>query len=203
MRQYGFILPLTAILVPYMIFEAFNIGLFKNLFFDLPTGHFYIVSIVSILASFISIAIGIAGRRIRNIKISFLSLSFLSLAVMFSIHGLSTPDFILGMTHLPGISAQISMLLATFWLWLSSMPSDYVIIEYFAKWQRLLLPVWAFFLVLLSSIGMANPHILDNIFLKEELLNIIFTIAVLLYYDLPLLSVIQVLSISIANSYCL
>ncbi|MDP4103482.1 MAG: HD-GYP domain-containing protein [Bacillota bacterium] len=180
MRYHGFILLLTAILIPYMIFEAFNTGLFRNLFFDLPIGHFYIVSIVSILASFIAIVIGVVGRRIRNIKISFLSLSFLSLAFMFSIHGLSTPDFILGMTHLPGISAQISMFLASFWLWLSSMPSDYVIIEYFAKRQRLLLPVWIFFLVLVSSIGMANPHILDNIFLNEKLLSIIFSIIVLL-----------------------
>ena len=61
---------------------------------------------------------------------------------MFSIHGLSTPNFIHGFTHLPGISAQLSMLVATFWLWLSSMPSDHAIVEFFSKRQRLLLPIW-------------------------------------------------------------
>ena len=96
-------------------------------------GHFYIVSLVSILAAIISVAVGIAGRRIRNIQVSFLALSFLSLGLMFSIHGLSTPNFIHGFTHLPGISSQLSMLLATVWLCLSSMPSDHPIVEFFEE----------------------------------------------------------------------
>ena len=96
MRHFSFLWPLTAVSVPYIIFEAFNMGLFKDLFFIIPKGHFYIVSFVSILASIIAVAVGIAGRRIRNIKVSFLALSFLSLGLMFSIHGLSTPNFIHG-----------------------------------------------------------------------------------------------------------
>jgi hypothetical protein len=116
LRHYNFLWPLTAMLVPYLVFEIFHSGLIKDVFFILPRGHFYIVSLVSILASMISIAIGIAGRRIRNIKISFLSLAFLSIGLMFSVHGLTTPNFIMGMTHLPGMSAQLSMLLGTFWI---------------------------------------------------------------------------------------
>jgi hypothetical protein len=142
MRRYKFLWPVNAVLVPYMIFEAFNLGLFKDVLINIPIGHFYIVSLVSFLASLISIAVGVAGRRIRNIKISFLALSFVSLGLMFSVHGLATPNFLHGFSHLPGISAQLSMLLATFWIWLSSMASDHSIVQFFSRFQRLLLPIW-------------------------------------------------------------
>jgi putative nucleotidyltransferase with HDIG domain len=180
MKQYSFLGPLTAVSFPYLIFEAFHLGLFRDSLFKLPSGHFYIVSLVSILASIIAIAVGISGRRIRNIKISFLSLSFLSLGLMFSIHGLSTPHFILGQTHLPGIAAQLSMILATFWIWLSSLPSDNPIVEFFAKKQRFLLPIWTVALCAVCIIGMMNPSIVHFIPLNAKPLNIILTLVTLL-----------------------
>lgn len=66
MKQYRFLGPLTAVVFPYLIFEAFHLGLFRDSLFKLPSGHFYIVSLVSILASIIAIVVGISGRRIRN-----------------------------------------------------------------------------------------------------------------------------------------
>jgi putative nucleotidyltransferase with HDIG domain len=180
MKRYRFLQPLTAIFVPYMIFEAFNVGLFKDVLINIPIGHFYIVSLVSILASLISFAVGIAGRRIRNIKISFLALSFVSLGLMFSVHGLSTPNFLHGFTHLPGISAQLSMLLATFWIWLSSLSSDHSIVQFFSRFQRLLLPIWTVALSIFCIIGMINPHIVDIVPLNAEPLNFILTVVILL-----------------------
>jgi hypothetical protein len=180
MRHYKFLLPLTAVLVPYLIFEALNLGLFKDVLINIPIGHFYIVSLVSFLASLISFAVGIAGRRIRNIKISFLSLSFVSLGLMFSVHGLSTPNFLHGFTHLPGISAQVSMLLATFWIWLSSLASDHPIVQYFSKFHRFLLPIWTLVLSIFCLIGLINPNIVDIIPLNAEPLNIIVTTVILL-----------------------
>jgi hypothetical protein len=177
MRNYSYLWPLTAVLVPYVIFEALNMGVLKDLFFNMPKGHFYIVSLVSILASVISIAVGISGRRIRNIKISFLSLSLFSLGLMFSVHGLSTPNYIHGFTHLPGISAQLSMLLATFWIWLSSLPSDHAIVEFFSRRQRSLLPIWTVTLGIFCVIGMMYPHMVDIVPLDAEPLNFIITIA--------------------------
>jgi putative nucleotidyltransferase with HDIG domain len=180
MRPCSFLRPLATMLIPYVIFECFNLGIFKDYFFNVPVGHFYVVSLVSILASIISIIIGIAGRRIRNIKISFLALSFLSLGLMFSTHGLSTPNFIFGHTHLPAIAAQLSMLLATLWIWLSSLPSDNVLIEFFAKHQRFLLPGWTISLSIFCIIGMLNPNIVDIIPLNVKPLNIVLTIVILL-----------------------
>jgi putative nucleotidyltransferase with HDIG domain len=175
MNYYSFLKPLIAVLFPYILFEVFHLGLFQDLYFMMPKGHFYIVSIVSILASMIAIAVGVVGNRIRNSKVSFLSLSFLSLGLMFSVHGLSTPHFILGDTQLPGIASQLSMLLATFWMWLSSLPSDNSIVHFLGKRQRKLLPIWAAALLIFGVIGMMNPHIVHFIPENALPLEIILT----------------------------
>jgi putative nucleotidyltransferase with HDIG domain len=178
LNQNNFLWPLTAILIPYFIFEILHSGLVKDIFFILPRGHFYIVSLVSILASIISIAIGIAGRRIRNIKISFLSLSFLSIGLMFSVHGLSTPNFMIGMTHLPGIAAQLSMLLGTIWLWFSSLSSDNLLVDFFAKRQKFLLPAWTVALIAFGVITLLDPSLMDHVTLNIEPINIILTLII-------------------------
>ncbi|WP_223594543.1 HD-GYP domain-containing protein [Neobacillus bataviensis] len=180
MKSYSFLWPLIAASFPYILFEAFHQGILKDEFFRVPRGHFYIVSFVSLMASIISIAVGIAGVRIRNIKVSFLSLSFFSLGVMFSIHGLATPDFFLDAYHLPAIAAQLSVLLATVWIWLSSLPSDNPLVTFLAKRQRWLLPLWTPVLVVFSIIGFLNPHLTHAIPLHVMPLNMILTIVILL-----------------------
>jgi putative nucleotidyltransferase with HDIG domain len=179
MRSISFLGPLIAILVPYFMFETFHLDLLNDFLLDIPMGHFYIVSLVSFLASIIAAAVGITGRRIRNIQVSFLSLSFLSLGLMFSIHGLSTPNFIHGFTHLPGISAQLSMLLATIWIWLSSMPSDHPLVGFLAKRHRFLLPTWTIALTVFGAVGMIYPNIVDIIPLNVNPLNGVITILIL------------------------
>lgn len=180
MKRQKFVYPLLAVLGPYIIFEALNLGFFQDVYLFKPLGHFYIVSLASFLASIITVAIGIAGSRLRNIKVSFLSLSFLSLGVIFSLHGLSTPNFIHGYTSLPGISAQLSMVLATFWLWMSSLPSDHKLVEFFAKRQKQLLPIWLLVLCIFSVAVMVNPNLVHFIPLNIAPLNTIVTFIILL-----------------------
>ncbi|MGG3467622.1 HD-GYP domain-containing protein [Neobacillus pocheonensis] len=180
MKSYRLLWPLIAVSFPYLLFEVLNQGILKDELFRLPRGHFYIVSLVSLLSSIIAIAVGIAGVRIRNIKVSFLSLSFFSLGIMFSIHGLATPDIFLHDYHLPAIAAQLSMLLATIWVWLSSLPSDNPIVDFLAKRQRWLLPVWTIGLVIFAIIGIINPHLTHVIPLQVMPLNVILTIVILL-----------------------
>ncbi|KGE20185.1 hypothetical protein [Paenibacillus wynnii] len=135
--------PIVAVLLPIICFVMLRRQPSWDNSFVAPRGHFYIVSFVALLAVVIAFTVGTAGRRVRNIKVSFLALSFISLAEMFMIHGLSTPDFLLHANHLPGISAPLSVLMATFWLWLSSLPSDYRLIGYLSRHEKYLLPVWA------------------------------------------------------------
>lgn len=129
----------------------------------LPKEHFYIVSAVALLATIVAFTIGISGSRLRNIKVSFLALSFISLAEIFAVHGLSTPGFLLPRSRLPGIAAQMSVLLSVWWLWMSSLSSDHRLVLWFARWQRFLMPVWALFLAVCAAVVMHSPPIAELI----------------------------------------
>jgi putative nucleotidyltransferase with HDIG domain len=169
--------PFIAIILPYLFFEILRQELIFDPVFNMPSGHFYIVSAVAILAFFISISIGMVANKLRNIKITFLSLSFISLAQMFSVHGLSTPHFLLEPTHLPGVAAQLSMVLATVWLWLSSLPTDHKLIVVFSKNMKFLLPLWILVLSVFAVISMLHPQVVDFIPLTVKPLNWLLMLA--------------------------
>ncbi|MCR2804195.1 HD-GYP domain-containing protein [Paenibacillus soyae] len=107
-----------------------------------PEGHFYIVSLVSAIALGVAAAVGIVATQARNIKVSFLSLSYVSLAAMFILHGISTPGFLTDHSAISGNVAQLSVLLSAFWLWLCSVSGDRRLVRWLAGRQKLLLPVW-------------------------------------------------------------
>ncbi|GGG66170.1 HD-GYP domain-containing protein [Paenibacillus radicis (ex Gao et al. 2016)] len=133
-----------------------------------PHGHFYIVSIVSLIALVVAVAIGISAIRIRNLKISFLSLAYVSLAALFTLHGMSTPGFLSHHSNISGSAAQISILLAVLWLWLSSMSSDRLVIRWLSRWQRWLVPVWSAALVALCLLLWNVPQVTEWLHLKEN-----------------------------------
>lgn len=168
MRVRDLIGPILAILIPYLLFESLRLGFLHDGIYIMPQGHFYIVSSVAILATAIAIAVGIAGSRLRNIQISFLSLSFISLAELFAIYGLSTPNFIMHASHSTEISASLSILLASFWLWLSSVPSDHKVVVYLSRWHTVLVPGWTILLFILGMAGIVFPTIADFIPLYEN-----------------------------------
>ena len=105
MRLRGLIGPLLAMLISILLFEYIRseVGHSMDVNLRMPKGHFYIVTSVSILATILAIAVGIVGSRLRNIQVSFLSLAFISMAEMFTIHGLSTPGFIMNNTPVPSL----------------------------------------------------------------------------------------------------
>ena len=141
----------------------------------LPRGHFYIVSAVALLSTLLAIAVGIAGKRLRNIKITFLSLSFVSLAQLYFLHGLATPHFLLPETHVSGVASELSMLLASLWLWLSSLPTDHKLVEKISRRQSFLLPIWILVLSVFGIGAMIFPHLMNFIPLNVKPLNWIVT----------------------------
>ncbi|SFB13579.1 MULTISPECIES: HD-GYP domain-containing protein [unclassified Bacillus (in: firmicutes)] len=179
MKKSHFIPHFLIIAFPYLIFECFRLGIFQDKSIGTPIEHFYVVSIVALFAMGIAIAVGIAGYRVRNIKIGFLSLSFISLAEMFSVHGLSTPEFLLNTNHLMGAAAQLSMLLATIWLWLSSLPTDHKFISVLSKFQRSLIPIWTLMLAVFSGTGWFFPHLVHFIPLTVQPINYFITFILL------------------------
>jgi putative nucleotidyltransferase with HDIG domain len=131
--------------VPLIIFCMLNAHSSWDYQLNSPNFHFYVVSTVSGAAFALAVAIGVAAIRLRNLKISFLSLSFVSLAALFIVHGLSTPMDSMHMYHsssVPSKAAQLSILLAVLWLWMSSMSSDRRMISWLSAHQRWLLPIW-------------------------------------------------------------
>ncbi|WP_419871142.1 HD-GYP domain-containing protein [Candidatus Pristimantibacillus sp. PTI5] len=132
-----------------------------------PYEHFYIVSLVSLFSLALAIAVGFVAIQLRNIKISFLSLSYVSLTAMFVFHGLSTPGFMMHHSDIAGSAAQLSVLLAVVWLWLSALSVDLPLIKWFSEWQRLLLPVWTLLLFGFCAVLWFNPDAILYFQLKE------------------------------------
>ncbi|CAG7653302.1 HD-GYP domain-containing protein [Paenibacillus allorhizosphaerae] len=180
MRYHGLIGPLAAMIMPYLLFEYVRGNSTLDVKLDVPTGHFYIVSSVAILAAVIAVAVGIAGTRLRNIKVLFLSLSFLSLASSFAVHGLSTPNFLLHATHLPGVAAPLSVILATCWLGLSSLPSDHPWVGAISKYEKLLLPVWTSLAMVMGTLAMVYPDLVNFITLNSHPMNWVVSVTVTL-----------------------
>jgi uncharacterized domain HDIG len=109
-----------------------------------PIGHFYIVSAVSMLAMLVSVAVGLAGIKLRNVNITFLSIGFVSLAGLFMLHGLSTPGFIVREGGaLSALSGRLSVVVASAWVFLSALPTDLAVVRWLSRLQRALVPAWS------------------------------------------------------------
>lgn len=165
-----------------MLVPWFGYLLLKTTSFDksiqAPNEHFYFVSLVSVLALVLAVAVGIVGIRLRNIKISFLSLSYVSLAALFVLHGMSTPGFLMNHSGFSASAAQLSIMIAVVWLWLSTLSADRFMINWFAKWQRWLLPAWAAALCVLCVGLWLYPDLLHAAHLKKNPTKWIVTVFV-------------------------
>ena len=87
--------PVAATLLPIAVYEWLRSFQAADISVKSVTGHFYFVSIIAALSMFVAIAVGITGQRLRNIKVAFLSLAYVSLAGLFVLHGISTPGFMM------------------------------------------------------------------------------------------------------------
>lgn len=173
--------PAAALFLPLLVFVAIRTNSQWDMLMQHPKGHFYIVSFVSVLSALIAFTVGISGRRLRNIKLSFLALSFLSMGGIFAVHGLSTPGFLLEPSHMPAVSAQVSVLIASMWLWMSSLPSDNRLLRFLAVYQAGLVPGWFLLLLLTGAVSLAFPHMADSLPLNQNPLKWLAMAATILF----------------------
>lgn len=155
--------PLLATLIPLFVYIYLRLQPALDPSLVIPLHHFSVVSAVALLAGAVAVAVGISGSRLRNIQVIFLSLAFTSQAVVFALHGLSTPGFLLPLTRVPAVAAQLSLFLTAFWLWMSVLPSDNPAVVALGRWQHLLVPAWALLLSLFLVAGMARPELVTLI----------------------------------------
>jgi putative nucleotidyltransferase with HDIG domain len=172
--------PLFGVLLPLALYIFLRLYPALDPVIEIPVEHFYIVSATSIIAILVGIAVGIAGSRQRNLQVAYVALAFISLATLFSVHGLATPGMLMDFTPLVGIAAQLSVLTMAFWLWLSSLPSSNRISNWLSKYLNLLLILWTLMLLVFAVLALENHHIVDPIPIDENPLQWIVAAATVL-----------------------
>ncbi len=165
--------PLVATLLPLGVYVALLYLPQLDVSHMIIHGHFNIVSTVSILAGALAFIIGLAGAKLRNIQVTLVSLAFMSLGIMFGVHGLATPGFILQKNAVVGIAAPLSIILTLFWLYLSSLSSGTPIIRQLAKVHNWLAPVWMSLLIGVSALFLYQPDLASFIPLNKNPLRFI------------------------------
>lgn len=140
-----------------------------------------VIAIVAILAIVISVAIGIVAQKVRNIKLIFVSLAYASLAAMVLLHGLALPELLNENLQNSYIYAQLSLVLSSAWLWLSSLSADHRLVRWLTTKKSFLLPTWCAILVAVGILIWIFPdhHYLN--FMYSEFGKRLITIGILLF----------------------
>src|SRR5688572_16622101 len=89
---------------------------------NIPSHHFFIVSLISLLALALGVLTCYSAYRLNAPSVLLLSLSFLGIAGVFAIHGLTTPGMLHGLNPVIGISARLSVLIGAIFFALSTAP---------------------------------------------------------------------------------
>ncbi|MCL4258537.1 MAG: HD domain-containing protein [Anaerolineales bacterium] len=144
-----------------------------------PAGHFQIVSVTALISLVIAAVVGIVGIRQRNLQVLYVALAFISLAGLFSVHGLATPGFILGPTALVGVAAELAVLTTSFWLLISALPSNHAINRWLGRRPRLLLSGYSLALLAFGVWGLIRPQIVDWLPVHQEPLRYVVTLLTL------------------------
>ena len=155
--------PALAVVLPLLCYAFLLLQPELDRSIPAPVSHFYITSAAALLAAALSIAVGVAGVRVRNVQVVSLSIAFTSLAIIFSLHGLSTPGLILEehQFRLAGVAAQLSLTVLSVWMLISTLPADRRLIPALARRPALLLGLWIGILVAVSVAGMADPALVN------------------------------------------
>jgi HD domain len=73
------------VLAGLLAFPALNVSVV------IPIQHFYVVSAVSLLALLVAVMLSISAAQLQHYKLLLLGVGFMSMAGLFSVHGLATP----------------------------------------------------------------------------------------------------------------
>jgi putative nucleotidyltransferase with HDIG domain len=171
--------PMWSLTISLAVYLLLLLPTFSGISFVLPEEHFYIVSLTSLIAAGISYGMGVSGIRLRNLQVLFVALGFISLTIFFTLHGLSTPGFLLEFNPVVSVSVQMSFLLLSFFLWLSTVPGNNKFISSLGSNNRLLLGGWTLLLIALSVLFFFRNELILWIPLDSAPLNWIVALTTL------------------------
>lgn len=108
--------------LPMLIFLLLDLQLTSDPFWQIPNGHFLIVTLTALITLFVAILMVIAASQLKDARVVFLSLSFLAIAGIFAVHGLTTPGaLVAGPNPWVGFSARLSLFAGAFFFLLSTL----------------------------------------------------------------------------------
>lgn len=93
-----------------------------------PTGHFYVVSVATLLSGAIGTALALSVSSVRSTRTVYLALGFIAVALIFATHGLGTPGFIVPRGEYPYaviISAGLSQTVGAVFIAMSVLPTTW------------------------------------------------------------------------------
>ncbi|HUG16818.1 MAG TPA: HD-GYP domain-containing protein [Thermomicrobiales bacterium] len=108
--------------LPMSIFLLLDQQVARDPVWQIPNGHFLIVTLTALLTFFVAGLMVIAASQLRDARVVFLSLSFLAIAGIFAVHGMTTPGALVqGMNPWVGFSARLSLFAGAFFFMLSTL----------------------------------------------------------------------------------
>lgn len=147
-----------AMIVPVIIYFLMNRQL-DGKEIVMHSSLMYMVGFEALLAFVIFLVMSIVAHQLRNIKILFVSLAYISIGTMLVFHGYALSRAELAASGQQSIYAQLALLMGSFWLWLSSLSADHRLVRWLGKHHKALLPVWS----LLMVVG----GLLDNLLIGD------------------------------------
>ncbi len=158
-------------LAPGLTFLALRVNGAFDFEANSPDGHFYIVSLVAA----INVALGVfaiaAAVRSANVRVLLLALSFVSMAMIFAVHGLSTPGFLVSEEHelVTGLSSRLSTLVAAVFLAASAIDFPDRINQAIIRARRPLLIGWLGTLSVTSTVAIVRPETVPAAIVEEPI----------------------------------
>jgi len=140
--------------------------------FGSPTSHFYVVSGVALCVVALAVVALIAAMRMPDGRVLLLALSFLSMAGVFAVHGLTTPGFIVDRSYyvVTGFSARLSLLLATTFLAASAIEAPkHPLLDAFVRRRALVLAGAGALIVGYALVALQWPHAVPPRLMSESL----------------------------------
>ena len=136
-----------------------------------PTGHFYIVSVVSVLSAALALISAIGAVRTANARMVLLALAFTTMAGMFAVHGLATPGFLVDrqFTAVLGFSARMSLLLSAGFLALSAIDLPKRASDAIVRWRVPILSGAVVALLAYGAGGLMWPEYIPPRVMSEQL----------------------------------
>ena len=162
------------VVIPIAAFALFMVAPSLDGRFVARPGHFYIVSATALICALLSLAASIAAVQIGSVRTLLLALAFLSMAGVFSVHGLATPGFIVSSIDdeyatVVGFSARLALLLAATFLAASAVDWPRRIAGPAERFPGSVLAVWVAFLGTYAYFALMVPRLVPPRLMSQEL----------------------------------